>query len=95
VFQENKTMSSFTQVVKGGLVVSPQGISLADVAIKDEKVALIGADIAPEGARVVDASGKYVIPGAIDVHTHPVYTGLHVCHRSFWRCYNDDPLWIC
>jgi len=67
-------MSLFTLVVKGGLVVSPQGISLADVGIKDEKVALIAPDIAPDGAKVVDASGKYVIPGAIDVHTHPVYT---------------------
>ena len=67
-------MSSYTLVVKGGLVVSGQGISLADIAIIDEKVALIAPGIAAQGAMVIDAAGKYVLPGAIDVHTHPVYT---------------------
>lgn len=67
-------MSLYTSVVKGGLVVSPLGISRADVAIKDEKVILVAPDIDPIGAKIIDATGKFVIPGAIDVHTHPVYT---------------------
>jgi len=67
-------MNSLTVVVKGGTVVSPEGMARADVGIKGDKVALVAPDISPEGARVIDAAGKYVIPGAIDVHTHPVYT---------------------
>ena len=64
----------FSTVVKGGLVVSPEGVSKADVGIKGEKVAKVGLDLSTEGAKVIDASGKYVLPGVLDVHTHPVYT---------------------
>ena len=67
-------MSNYTFVVKGGLVVTPSRITLSDVAINDEKVVMVAPDIDPEGAKIIDATGNYVIPGAIDVHTHPVYT---------------------
>jgi dihydropyrimidinase len=67
-------MNSITMVVKGGTVVSPEGMTRADVGISGSQVALVAPDISPEGAQVIDATGKYVIPGAIDVHTHPVYT---------------------
>jgi dihydropyrimidinase len=57
-------------LVKHGTVVTAAGISMADVAIKDGKVAAIGADFEGAGARIIDASGCYVIPGGVDVHTH-------------------------
>ena len=44
---------------------------MADVAIDGETIVEIGKDISPEGFdKVVDASGKLVLPGAIDAHTH-------------------------
>jgi dihydropyrimidinase len=67
-------MNPFTVVVKGGLVVSPEGITRADVGISEGKVARVADELSPDGAKVIDAHGAYVIPGAIDVHTHPVYT---------------------
>ena len=67
-------MDKLTVVVKGGLVVSPQGITRADVGIQEEKIAQVSPDIKADGARIIDATGKYVLPGALDVHTHPVYT---------------------
>lgn len=55
-------------VIKGGQIVSSAGIRRADVGIQGETIAAIGDDIT--GAETIDASGKLVMPGAIDVHDH-------------------------
>jgi dihydropyrimidinase len=55
----------------GGRVVTADGSFEADVLVEDEKIVAIGADISDEGVdTVVDASGKLVMPGFIDAHTH-------------------------
>ena len=55
-------------VIKGGTVVSSHGETRADLGITGEKVAALGADL--EGKTTIDAAGKLVLPGAIDVHNH-------------------------
>jgi dihydropyrimidinase len=46
----------------------------ADVGIRGEQVAAVGPDLPAEGAkRVLDATGKLVLPGVVDVHVHPVW----------------------
>lgn len=57
-------------LIKNGLVVLPTGKKVTDIAVKDEKIALIGEKLDVEAKEVVDATGKIVVPGAIDVHTH-------------------------
>jgi dihydropyrimidinase len=60
-------------LIVNGTVVTPDGSSVADLLIDGETIALIGADLAGSGTtadETIDATGKYVIPGAIDVHTH-------------------------
>jgi dihydropyrimidinase len=61
-------------VIKGGTVVTANATTEADVLIEGEKVAAIAAPTSHDwvaGAdKVIDAAGKYVIPGGIDVHTH-------------------------
>jgi dihydropyrimidinase len=57
-------------LIKNGTIVNADATTRADVLIDGEKIALIGSDLAANADRTVDASGKWVIPGAIDVHTH-------------------------
>jgi dihydropyrimidinase len=61
----------FDAVVRGGLVVSGDGVRKADVGIKGGRVATIAPDLAGDTGRLFDASGKYVFPGIIDAHVHP------------------------
>jgi dihydroorotase-like cyclic amidohydrolase len=63
--------NKFELIVAGGTVVIPGvGLSKADVAMQDGKIVAIGEDLAPGGADVFDASGKHVLPGIFDPHTH-------------------------
>jgi len=62
-------------LITGGTVVNADGSVLADVLVDGETIAAIGTGLAasPLGQgvdRTIDATGKLVIPGAIDVHTH-------------------------
>ena len=67
-----------TTLIKNGLVVSPQGAIAADVLIDGEKIAAVltpgdtslGNELTSTADVVIDAAGKYVIPGGVDSHTH-------------------------
>lgn len=64
----------FDLLLTGGRVVTGNGIERADVAVKGEKIAAVGPGLAhASAAEVIDVSGKYLFPGIIDVHVHPVY----------------------
>jgi dihydropyrimidinase len=67
-------------VVAGGTVVGPDGSVRADVLVDAGRVVEVGA-VDRRGAEVVDATGCLVLPGAIDVHTHP-FGGLRDDSRS-------------
>jgi dihydropyrimidinase len=60
-------------LITNGTIVTAEGSSAADVLVDGETIALIGADLAGAGItadETIDASGRYIIPGAIDAHTH-------------------------
>lgn len=60
-------------LLKGAHVVDPQvGLDdVRDVLIDGEKIARVGSGLeAPEGAEVIDAAGKYLVPGLVDMHVH-------------------------
>ncbi|MET8151973.1 dihydropyrimidinase [Actinoplanes sp. NPDC049668] len=58
-------------LIKGGTVVGPTGAAPADVLVDGETIAAVFAPgRGPEGVETIDATGRYVIPGAIDAHTH-------------------------
>ncbi len=55
---------------KGGTVVNATGRYLADVFVDGDKIKAIGTDLDNPADEVVDARGKYILPGTIDPHTH-------------------------
>src|SRR5262245_11868133 len=57
-------------LIKGGTVVTATETTEADVVIEDEKVSAIGVGIPVQADVEIDASKHYVMPGAVDVHTH-------------------------
>jgi dihydropyrimidinase len=60
-------------LIRTGTIVSAEGSQIADVLIDGESIAAIGTDLAGAGMtadETIDADGRWVIPGAIDVHTH-------------------------
>jgi dihydropyrimidinase len=64
---------AYDTIVANGTVISAEGPAQADVAIQGERIAAVGKDLArgaSNGTVIVDAAGKYVIPGGVDVHVH-------------------------
>ena len=58
-------------LIRGGTVVTATDLYRGDVLIEDEKISAIGTTFdAVNADRTIDAGGKFVIPGGIDVHTH-------------------------
>jgi dihydropyrimidinase len=63
---------SYDFVIAGATVVSATGRETVDVAVQGEKIAAVGPGLAAAGSakKVIDAQGKYLIPGGVDVHVH-------------------------
>ncbi len=59
-----------TILIKNGTVVTASDTYPGDVYIEGEHISMIGVNLDVEADRVIDARGRYVIPGGIDVHTH-------------------------
>jgi dihydropyrimidinase len=60
-------------LITNGTIVTADGSTAADVLIDGERVARIGSDLGSDGIsadETIDAAGRWLIPGAIDVHTH-------------------------
>ena len=57
-------------LIKGGRVITAADDYVGDVFVEGERITLIGESLDVEAERVIDASGKYVLPGGIDPHTH-------------------------
>ncbi len=57
-------------LIKNGTIITAADMYQADLAVKDGKVVLIGQGLDIIADQVIDASGKYVLPGAIDAHVH-------------------------
>ena len=57
-------------IVRGGKVVTPEGIVRADIGVERGKIVRVAAAIDDEAEKTLNASGRYVFPGIIDAHVH-------------------------
>jgi dihydroorotase len=58
-------------LLRAGLVVGPRTSQVADVLVVDGRIGTVGTDVTPpKGAHVIDASGCWIGPGFVDLHTH-------------------------
>jgi allantoinase len=63
-------MNTFDIVIRGGQVVTGEGVRLADIAIAGEKIELIELEISGPAHTTIDATGLHIFPGVIDAHVH-------------------------
>ena len=68
------------KIIKGGTIVTASGEYKADLGISDGKIAACSASLGNGDAEIIDASGKYIMPGGVDQHVHFsfVYNGSPV-----------------
>jgi dihydropyrimidinase len=72
--RERGMPTKYDLLIRGGLIIRGSGIQKVDVGIKGEQIAKVAPELPRgEASQVIEASGKYVMPGVIDVHVHPVY----------------------
>ncbi|EGT5272000.1 dihydropyrimidinase [Clostridioides difficile] len=57
-------------ILRGGTIITSDKTYISDLRIEDEKIVEIGNNLEINGDKVIDATGKIVIPGGIDTHTH-------------------------
>lgn len=67
-----KGLKMLDLTVCGGLVVGPDTVSHQDIAVREGKIVALArpGELPGDGAEVVDASGKVVVPGGVEPHTH-------------------------
>ena len=58
------------KLIKNGMIVTDSEVFQGDLLIEGELIKAVGKDLPAGDAEVIDATGKYVIPGGVDVHTH-------------------------
>src|SRR2546421_11797875 len=64
-------LMGFDTIIRNGSVVTATDTYTADIAITNGKIVAVGTELPSENAtKILDASGKLVLPGGIDVHTH-------------------------
>ena len=57
-------------LIRGGRIITAADDYVGDIYVEGERISLIGESLDVEADRVIDAHGKYVLPGCVDPHTH-------------------------
>ncbi|WP_126557211.1 allantoinase [Dictyobacter kobayashii] len=73
-------MKTYDLVIRGGTLVTVNGIRRADVAVVDERIVAISPELSGGAQAVIDAYNLHIFPGVIDAHVHFNEPG-----RTFWE----------
>jgi dihydropyrimidinase len=57
-------------LIKNGTLITASDTYQADILVEGEKISMIGKDLNYPDAEIVDAEGKYILPGGVDPHVH-------------------------
>jgi dihydropyrimidinase len=72
-------------IIKNGVIVTASDIYNADILIENGIIKEVGTNLPQENHKIIDAAGKYVIPGGIDAHTHfNLDVGIAVAKDDFY-----------
>ena len=58
------------RIIRGGTLVTDSTVFAGDILVEDGKIARVAERVESADAEVIDAAGRYVLPGAVDIHTH-------------------------
>ena len=74
-----KRVTTLTLLIRGGTLVTPEGLVEADLLIQGERIKAVGRGLpTAHDTRVIEAEGCYVLPGVIDAHVHiALDTGIY------------------
>src|SRR5688572_31772267 len=77
-------------IVRGGEVVTPGGVGRWDVGVQGERIVAVGESLG-QAARVIDATGKIVVPGGVEPHTHLAhFVSMHPDENLYTLGPEDD-----
>lgn len=62
--------SRYDLIVRGGALVTPEGVAQADLAVADGRIVALGPELEGAATETIDAAGLHIFPGVIDAHLH-------------------------
>jgi allantoinase len=63
-------MNDFEIILRGGTVVTPEGVNASDIGIAEEKIIALGKNLSGSASEEIDARELHIFPGVIDAHVH-------------------------
>jgi Tol biopolymer transport system component len=89
--EQGRDIPQGTVVLRGARALTMKGreiIENADVVVRDNRILAIGPQgqvEVPRGARVIDVSGKTIVPGFVDTHYHPQWLHIEIHQAQAWQ----------
>jgi allantoinase len=95
-------MSDFDTILRGGTIITPEGVSQTDIGIAEEKIVALGKELSGSARSEIDARDLHIFPGVLDAHVHfnepgrtdweGIETGSHALAAGGGVCFFDMPL---
>jgi len=95
-------MSDFDTILRGGTVITPEGVSRTDIGIAEEKIAALEKELSGSAGNEIDARNLHIFPGVTDSHVHfnepgradweGIETGSNALAAGGGVCFFDMPL---